>query len=130
MIDSLEVAQSIYNEAVLNAQRPLRDFALFCANALIWLPVIMLPIRQWRVILLRFVSDDDGSLNKSDMKDATINTMAYYLVVFAIHYGTSDIVFKEEHSELIITFLSSAVALWGGNQLTKKFTHEDAKPNK
>ena len=125
-IDSTQqelIKQIVASASMAEAFKPLFAVALFFGNGLLYLPECLLPIKKWREMLLRFISDDDGQLNKADMKDASINWASVCLCRFGLHVVTYDLLFQAEHNEAIYTLLAAAGLFWTGNMLI----HRSAK---
>lgn len=114
-----EFGEQIARSFVTETTRPWFFFASMLGNALFYLPVIMLPSTTWRDIMIRFISDDDKQLNKSDLRDGGINIIAFYLFTWCIHIVTYDLMYQENHIEHIWTIGGFGLTLWGVKEFTK-----------
>lgn len=71
----------------------------------------------WRDTVKRFVSDDDGKLNKSDFKDGSTTWSASLLIRCPLALVMLGYLDKQEVNELFISeCFATALFLWGINK--------------
>ena len=119
-----ELGQQMARSFVAETTRPWFFLAAMLGNSLFYLPVIMLLTSAWRDVMIRFVTDDDGQLNKSDLRDGGINIIAFYLFSWCVHIATYDLMYREDHIEHIIALGGFGLTLWGVKEMTKLKSHE------
>jgi hypothetical protein len=81
------------------------------------LPELCLVFRPWRAIMLRFVSDDDQLLNKSDLKDGALVWAGLLMIRASIFIVTAAYLDNKEVNELAVdSLLLSGLACFGINR--------------
>lgn len=74
-------------------------------------------LASWRETVKRFVSDDDGKLNKSDFKDGSTTWSASLLIRAPLALALLGYLDKREVNELFTTeCFTTALLLWGINR--------------
>lgn len=113
-VDSLQhlINQTVSNR-LMDASKPTFFLLVFAANALWYLPIVMLVSPQWRRIMDRFLHGDDSKYEKDDRKDAAIDIVAFYLFAFAVHLASYDLIYKERHVEYVAIFVGTGLTMWG-----------------
>jgi hypothetical protein len=95
----------------------VRDTFLYAIIFILFMPETGMVFRMWRAILLRFVSNDDGKLEKADFKDGSTTWSASLLV--RVPLALSIIAYMDQRPmdvHWVGECLTVALLLWGINR--------------
>jgi len=110
----------------------LSQVIIYIVLFLLFLPEMALVLKTWRMVVQRFVSDDDQKLNKSDFKDASTTWSASLLIRAPLALALLGYLDKREVNELFTTeCFTTALLLWGINRFgppAAKREEETPKP--